>query len=386
MTDVDLTREDRDDLERLLAATLADDRFAITPTVAHFARLADEVDELQARRRRRVRAWAAVAAAAVVVAAVPAGVLAVRASDDGRTTTDVGPQQPADGRPGRSVLLPGTAVATTVAGGSVWVLVDGPDGRVVLQRRDPAGGEVTGEVTPPGGAPGGVTADGDRSVWVWRHTPGEPTVFTEYDARTLTVLRTVTRLARVTAAVAQDGALWFATSSEMWRVSPGSQKAFLWGGVESATAFALDRPAGVLVVASPRAVVSVDLSSGQQLATRLFASREQSLAAGPDGEVWFASSRHDGDAVVRLDPRTLRTVQELSSSSASSGPTRLAGGRSAVWLAAPDGSLTCLRPSDGRALERWESGGGSVASDGGRVAVVARGRTLRIVPLLRCPG
>ena len=226
----DLRDDDPDVLVHLLARTLRDERFAVRARPGHFARLHAEVAERTRRRAQHRRV--ALAAAAVVVlgvgAAVTAGLSPELLGHDRRAVARPAERLPElanapVGLSGTRLALPGEGVAVAAApDGVTWVLSRTSGGGAVLQRWDVAAGRVTGEVTPPGGAPGGVTADGTRSVWAWTSTPGEPAVLTEYDARTLAVLRTVSRLATVTSAVADGGSLWYSTLSSVYRAGPGS--------------------------------------------------------------------------------------------------------------------------------------------------------------------
>ncbi|MFN0282762.1 MAG: hypothetical protein ACKVZ6_12440 [Kineosporiaceae bacterium] len=373
------------DLETLLRDTLRDDRFAVAATPAHFAGLAGRVAERR-RRLRRTR-WAALAAVAAVAVGIAAagsvgrlGAVSFGPSGDGLQS------RPAPlGGPVERLPLPGTGLSVAVSGTRAWALGEREDGTSYLQRWDLGSRRATGEVTPPGGAPGGVTTDGDRSVWVWAGSGGDPTVLTEYDATTLRPLRTVTRRARVHAAAAADGTLWFATSNDAYRVAPGAIAQTVLPGTEGGTALAVDLVHRRLLLATFVRVVALDLDTGQRAVLRLLPAENPSLAVSADGALWLAG-RRGGPSVVRLDPDTLDTVVPLPGWPQVRTPVRVSAGRDVVWVSGADGALTCVSAPDGVPREGWTGAPGGAASDGGTVAAGVDGADLVLLPLDECPG
>ncbi len=373
------------DLETLLRDTLRDDRFAVAATPAHFAGLARRVAE----RRRRVRRarWAALAAVAAVAIGIAAagsvgrlGAVSFGPSDDGLQS------RPAPlGGPVERWPLPGTGLSVAVSGTRAWVLGERQDGESYLQRWDLGSRRATGEVTPPGGAPGGVTTDGNRSVWVWAGSGGDPTVLTEYDATTLRPLRTVTRRARVHVARAAAGTLWFATTNDVYQVAPGAGAETLLPGAEGGTAMAVDLVHRRILLATFRTVVALDLDMGKMSAMRSLPAQGPSLALSADGALWLAG-RRGGPTVVRLDPDTLDTLVPLPGWPQVRTPVRVSAGRDVVWVSGADGALTCVSASDGVPREGWTGIAGGAASDGGTVAAALDGTDLVLLPLDECPG
>ena len=375
-----------DDLEGLLVRTLADERYAVTAQPEHFRRLREEVAQRTAQRRRTRRGLLLVAAAALLATGATLVTSVLPDLRDEATVPPSGIGAAASGPAPRSLALPGDAVGLTTSAGAVWVLSRARDGSAVLERRDALTGRVTGTVTPPGGAPGGVTADRDRSVWAWAATPGRPTVLTEYDTATLRVLRTASRPAAVKAIAADDGTLWFATGSELLWLRPGADRpAVLPHTEESVEALAVDRARRVLVAASPRLVVTLDVGTGLMRSRRALGLVRPSLAV--DRDVVWVAGRVPGPGVLRLDPATLATVTLLPGWDAVRPPARLAATPGVLWLADGAGLVGCASSADGGGRRRWTAPGAVVGVTGTPAGAAAVTKdALVLLPRSGCSG
>lgn len=370
-------------------ATLDDDRHVIHPTPEHYARLDAEVARLR-RRRTRGRFAVAAVAAALVVGVAAAGTVAVRSGQAGPAGPTAPSSAPLGAAPQR-IPFEGTGVGVVATGSDVWLLRRAPDGSAVLERRD-AAGRVLSVLTPPGGEPGGLVADGTRSVWAWAATPGEPTVLTEYDTGTRQVTRTVSRLMTVRAAAAGGGSLWFLGSSQAYAVAPRStQERGIDGATEAAEHFVFDPAHGQLVFAGLRIVTSADPVTGAGIERAGTTAARSDVAVSGDGALWL-SGNDSGLALVRLDPATLEPVAGVPAVRGVAAPVRLFGGKAVVWASGADGSLACLRGRDGSALERWtpaQTGGAqvlAVTAGRGRSVLALTTTALLVLPLDRCPG
>ncbi len=322
----------------------------------------DADEQLRVRPPRVSARWVGIVAVAIVVAT--AVVVTSRRPESAPAPRVAAPSQVAvDLGSGFRTALSGRGPVLDVAAltGSSWVLRR--DGLFVIR----PGRAVARLVLPAALADPQLVADPEAGL-VWLVANG---LARSYDGRTLRPVfegwappcDTVT---------AMGGRLFLTVDRDVVEVGPGLRVprriAVMPGPI---VALAADPTRVRLILAylgrPSRVVALAPLSAGRAAVeqTSILEVNEPTLAVAA-GQIWLAGYS-GSDALVRLDPTTLRAVAHSSIESALGLGAYLAGaGASTVWVrgAGDGGELRCLDATTGRQLQSWLLSG--------RVAATAR--------------
>jgi hypothetical protein len=260
------------------------------------------------------------------------------------------------------LALPGSATAIAPApDGAIYVSVSIANGPRLVERWDPATGDVVRSGLVPG-AQLGVSGD---AVWasgggIWG-VPSAPALY-RLDPTSLAVVQTVALPSPPGAfAVAPDGSLWAGITGRILVLDPDSGavlRTFDVGGTPKLFAFdpggryayvSTDAPAG----RDSDLLLELDATTGRVIASAADGIRElngPSSMAATDGGVWVTEPTGMMAAASFFAQGTLRR----SSDNANGGSNGLvvSVARDTVWLT--DLRVTCLDPATGRARDRFD--------------------------------
>jgi hypothetical protein len=281
------------------------------------------------------------------------------------------PSLPVGNRFVRPVLaLPGTSTAIAPSSdGSVYVSVSTAAGLRIVERWDPA----TGDVVRSGVIPGTQLVVAGDAVWAsggvppsW-DAPSAPALY-RLDPASLAVMETV-ELPSAPAAfsVAPDGSLWVGVQGGIILVDgstgtmqrtfevPGTPKLFAFDPSDAHAYVSTDAPAG----RDSDLLIELDAATGRVVASGSAGIREllgpTSMAATDQG-VWVTEPTGMMASAAFLAEGTMRRSDDDSNGGSNGLTVTIAGG--AVWLT--DLRVSCLDPATGRRRAQFDlSTGGS---------------------------
>lgn len=288
------------------------------------------------------------------------------------------------------VFLPGRPVDLAGAGPMLFTLTMAP---ARLVRIDPIAPHRVLLATPVSSDANQLVLDADTNqLWVIRVSPYTGlSVVEEYDPLSLSRLSSRALTIGVTTAISYAGRLWLGTLDGLFVLAAGSTQASRVSAVSGEVrSIASDPVNDRITVTSADGVgstlISLDASTGRARArAEVLLSRVSLALVGTN--LWVAGARPEGTgAVERLEPLTLRYLNNEPSAVARDSTVAIWPGQAVTWVL-DGGTLSCLSGQTGRTLTvSAQLSGPIVPGVGYAYAIGSKSVQALLLVGTRCPG